>query len=56
MRFFKFYEKSVHGTSLLQQHEDLKLNEMIFLGRIFVLKLLSRKGPKWAQNEVFQVL
>lgn len=40
MRFFH-YQKSVHGTGLifwmnLQQHKDLKLGQMVYMGNIIL--------------------
>ena len=60
-RFFRCYEKSPRGTfqifcMMLQKHELLKLTNTSFFWKNFVWRFWGKKGPKWAQYEVLQVL
>ena len=50
MRFFRYYQKWMHVTSLifckkLQWHKDLKWTS-VFFGKSFVLEFLGQKLPK----------
>ena len=51
MRFFKHYQISMHGTFLiffmkLQQHDDSRLTQMTFFGKILQRGFWTKRGPK----------
>ena len=50
LKYFKFYEKSIHGVFLiffkLQELDGLKFTQMIFFAKNLLLKFLVKRGAK----------
>ena len=60
MKFFFFFEKSVHVTVLvfyvkLQQHKGFKLAPIVFWGKILNWGIWAKKVPKWVLKVLLQI-